>query len=140
MNTKAIGEKSEAIIMTEFIKNDIPVMLPFGDNQRYDMVIEINGKFLRIQCKTGRLLEDVIDFPSSSSSAHRSGGRKGYVGEADFFGVYCPDTNAIYLVDVSRVGSSNVKLRLKPSKNNQTARVNFAKDFEFNKVLNDLLK
>jgi len=46
-NTKAIGEISEAIVLAEFLKMGFPVLLPFGDNQRYDMVIEAGGRFLR---------------------------------------------------------------------------------------------
>jgi hypothetical protein len=52
VNTKAIGEVSEAVILAEFLKAGFPVLLPFGDNQRYDMVIEVSGRFLRVQCKT----------------------------------------------------------------------------------------
>ena len=52
VNTKAIGEVSEAAILAEFLKAGFPVLLPFGDNQRYDMVIEVSGRFLRVQCKT----------------------------------------------------------------------------------------
>src|SRR5262249_30713483 len=51
-NTKSIGEVSEAIILAEFLKAGFPVLLPFGDNQRYDMVVEVGGRFLRVQCKT----------------------------------------------------------------------------------------
>jgi hypothetical protein len=38
-NTKSIGEISEAIVMAEFLKAGFPVLLPFGDNRRYDMVV-----------------------------------------------------------------------------------------------------
>ena len=53
-NTKAIGEISEAMILAEFLKAGIPVLMPFGDNQRYDMVVEAGGQFLNVQCKTAR--------------------------------------------------------------------------------------
>lgn len=47
VNTKAIGEISEAVILAEFLRAGFPVLFPFGDNQRYDMVVEANGGFLR---------------------------------------------------------------------------------------------
>jgi len=51
-NTKSIGEISEAIVMAEFLKAGFPILLPFGDNRRYDMVVDVSGSFLRVQCKT----------------------------------------------------------------------------------------
>jgi hypothetical protein len=52
-NTKSTGDISEAVVMAEFLKAGFPVLLPFGDNQRYDMVVEVSGRLLRVQCKTG---------------------------------------------------------------------------------------
>jgi len=36
----------------EFLKAGFPILLPFGDNRRYDMVVDVSGSFLRVQCKT----------------------------------------------------------------------------------------
>jgi len=33
--------------LAEFLKMGFPVLLPFGDNQRYDMVIEAGGSAVR---------------------------------------------------------------------------------------------
>jgi hypothetical protein len=48
MNNKTKGELSEARALYEFQKAGIPVALPWGDNQRYDMIAEFNGKLNRI--------------------------------------------------------------------------------------------
>jgi hypothetical protein len=46
------------------------VLLPFGDNLRYDLAYEEeDGSFVRVQCKTGRLVDGVILFPTSSYHA-----------------------------------------------------------------------
>ena len=55
VDTKAIGDVSEAMILTEFLKAGFPVLVPFGDNRRYDLVVEVGGHFLRVQCKTASL-------------------------------------------------------------------------------------
>ena len=47
-HTKDKGSIGEAIILTEFLKRGVPVSLPFGDNERYDMIAEFNGKLNRI--------------------------------------------------------------------------------------------
>ena len=57
--------------------------------------------------------------------------RKGYKGEADYFGVYSPDTGKVYLVPVEAVPfGSKAKLRLDATKNNQQKGVKWAKDYE----------
>lgn len=50
--TKNIGNKTEITIISEFINRDIPVSIPFGDNQRYDVIIDVHSKLYRIQIKT----------------------------------------------------------------------------------------
>jgi len=52
VHTKVTGDTTEAIILAEFLKAGFPVLIPFGENHRYDLVIEAGGRFLRVQCKT----------------------------------------------------------------------------------------
>jgi hypothetical protein len=51
-NTKMAGNASEAVVMAEFLKAGFPVLIPFGENSRYDLVVEADGRFLPVQCKT----------------------------------------------------------------------------------------
>ena len=103
--------------------------MPFGDNQRYDFVIDRGNGFERIQVKTGRLRNGSIQFNACSSQAHRGKGRKAYQGDIEFFAVFCPDTYTSYLVPVGtlkRLGT----LRVERAKNNQTKNLILAKDYE----------
>lgn len=52
MQTKIKGDISEAKALFEFQKRNIPVLLPWGDKERYDMVIELSNHFFRVQVKT----------------------------------------------------------------------------------------
>jgi hypothetical protein len=127
-NPKAIGELSEACITAALLRRGFAVLHPFGNNQRYDLVVDDGGRFLRIQCKTGRLRDGVIVFPTTS----RSGGtrRRTYHGEADMFAVYCPDTDKSYLVPVAAVGRSMAHLRVAPARNKQRCEIRYAREFE----------
>jgi hypothetical protein len=40
--------------MAALLRRGKKVLMPFSDNCRYDIVVEENGSFTRIQCKTGR--------------------------------------------------------------------------------------
>jgi hypothetical protein len=137
-NHKAIGERSEAIITAKLLEAGYGVLKPFGDNLRYDLVIEdADGQLWRIQCKTGWIEGDdaYIEFATASTYYHtragRTGyGRKDYQGQIDYFAVYCPNTGKVYLVPIDHVGKTSAMLRLVPTKNNQEKNVRWAKDYE----------
>lgn len=88
MNSKAKGEVSQGQILALLRKGE-NVLTPFGDNQRYDLVVERAGTFVRVQCKTGRLKRGAIAFDTCSSYVHRGRGKRDYRGDADVFAVYC---------------------------------------------------
>src|SRR5260370_39923710 len=53
-NPKAIGERSQAVIIFKLLEAGYHVLTPYGDNTRYDLVIEdADGQFWRVQGKTG---------------------------------------------------------------------------------------
>jgi PD-(D/E)XK endonuclease len=66
-----VGERSEAIILAELIKRGHRVLVPYGTNHRYDLVIDVGKRFLRAQCKTGRVYALDIDEATSSEGALR---------------------------------------------------------------------
>lgn len=67
-NTKTVGDTTEAVVLAEFMKAGIPVSVPFGENQRYDLIADVHGTLLRVQCKTGRVVqkESVLVFNATS--------------------------------------------------------------------------
>jgi hypothetical protein len=84
-NNKTIGERSEAIIMAKLLEVGYGVLMPFGDNRRYDLVIEdADGKFYRIQCKTARLMNGgaCVNFATASTYYHTKAGKTGFGREA----------------------------------------------------------
>lgn len=140
-NPKAIGERSEGLILAVFLRAGKVVLQPFGDNQRYDLVVDEDGTFIRVQCKTGRLVEGTIAFECCSSSVHRGGTKKGYEGQADVFAVYSPDLDKVFIVPVSDAPSRSCRLRLEAPKNGQSKGVRMASDYDFdsNQVLDQSL-
>ena len=48
-----VGHRTEAAILSELVRRGYAVLLPFGVNQRYDLVLDLEGRFVRAQCKTG---------------------------------------------------------------------------------------
>jgi hypothetical protein len=109
------------------------VLVPLGDFLRYDLVIDEGGRFLRVQCKTGRLVKGAIVFhPCSIDSRSKQGGciRKSYHGEVELFGVYCPELKKCYLVPVEDATMAVCSLRVEPPKNGQKTRIRWATSYE----------
>jgi len=131
---KGIGEKSEAMIMAAFLRADKTVLQPFGDNQRYDLVIDEEGEFFRIQCKTALLSKDkkYFEYPTSSQNWN-SKKRKNYIGQADLFAVYLREEDEIFIFSVAKSPKGHAIARLAPSKakGGQRKKIRMAKDYKF---------
>jgi len=141
MNSKAVGEISEANILAEFMNAGYAVSIPFGNNQRYDMIVESvgsDGRLWKVQCKTGRLRDGSIDFPCSNITYGNV--RKDYQGQVDIFAVFCVETGRVYLVPAERCGSSSVSIRVSYPKNNQLKTVLWAADCILGDVPSDHFK
>ncbi len=140
MNTSKIGEISQAQVLAALVRAGKSVLLPFGDNKRYDLMIEEeDGRVYRVQCKTGRIINGTIQFPTSSLHAASRTGldksiKKSYRGAIDFFGVYCPDNGRVYLVPIDHLGDNGAFLRVDPPRNNQRRLIRWARDYELGAV------
>jgi hypothetical protein len=128
MTTAEKGNASEAAILSAFTSRGFRVLLPFGDGHPFDLVVYLGGDdFLRVQCKTSRLVSGCIGF--NSRSTDHGGGPGRYTGLADVFGVYFPPLDSVYVVPAEEVAGLAVQLRLKPTLNNQRKRVRMAADY-----------
>lgn len=130
MTNRERGDQSEAAFILTLVRHGYKVLTPWGQNHRYDVVLDTIDGFKKVQCKTGRLERngDVIVFNSCSNPYGKK--RTNYRGQIDYFGVYCPELNKAYLVPVSVVGVSAGILRLNPTRNGQSKKIRLAKDFE----------
>ena len=107
------------------------VLRPLSTGLRYDLVIDEGSRFVRVQCKTGLLRSGAIQFRLYSINVSRRFVARGYRGEVDAFGVYCPQTDRCYLVPMSALERNGAfaSLRVAQPRNGQ-AVVRAAKDFE----------
>jgi hypothetical protein len=136
---KRVGDISQIKVMAALVAAGKSILLPFGENTRYDLLIDEGERFVRVQCKTGRLSAGVIKFPTSSTYDHharRSGReRRSYRGEADLFGVYCPENDRVYLIPVDSLPSAQGCLRISTPANGQRRRIRWAEDFELSRPI-----
>ena len=125
-NTKRIGDIAESALIAALVRNGYEVSIPFGENHRYDLIMDIEGVLLRVQIKSGRLRNGVIWFSTCSSHRHRGGSSRSYRGEIDYFGVYCADTGGAYLIPCTEAPTATGSLRISPTKQGQSKKVRWA--------------
>lgn len=125
------GEVTEAAVITELKKRNIPVSIPFGDNEPYDILAETSrGRILRLQIKTAKHAGDHLRFKGIRQHTNSTGNvRKRYVDEIDYFLVYCHELQEMYLVEEGAVGSQ-MRLRLEDPKQDHHS-INWATNYEF---------
>jgi PD-(D/E)XK endonuclease len=131
---KKKGDRSTLAIMLALTDAGYELLVPFGENTRYDLVIDDGARLARVQCKTGRLRNGAVIFGACSSYAHHPNPKmvtRSYLGQIDYFAVFCPETGSSYLIPIEdapvrRSGS----LRVEPPRNSQRVGVRFAADYE----------
>ena len=129
MNTFEKGNLSLAFC-TAVLSKYCQVLLPFGEGSRYDLVIDFNKKFYRIQVKTGCLSADESKLVFNTCSNNKGYRRKAYTEDVDAFAVFCERINKVFLVPISKTGTSSTGLRLTSPKNNQKRNILLARDYE----------
>jgi len=126
-DTKSIGELSEMFVAFHLARAGYVVAKPFGENCRYDLVIDDGNVVSRVQVKTGRLRKGAVEWNCCSTHSHRNGpSAKPYTGQIEFFGVYCPQLETAYLVPIGETARRCTSLRISPTKNSQRRRVRWA--------------
>ena len=125
------GAIAEAAIASAAIELGIHVLRPLAEGRRYDLVFDVGGRLLRVQCKWAPQRGNVVVVNLRS---HRCTPR-GYVrstysaDEVDGICIYCQALKECFYVPIEKAAGRRVlHLRLAPAANHQTAAINWAKD------------
>jgi hypothetical protein len=141
LTTNQKGFIAETAILHECAVLCVPVARPL-DDQRYDLVLDLGQKLLRVQCKWAARVGNVVSIRTRTCRRAREGliHRTYRPEEIDAIAAYCPDTGRCYLLPHElSVDRAMVQLRLEPTKNNQAAGIRWARDYEFGATLTALL-
>lgn len=140
MNSKDKGNIGEAIVLAEFTKRQIQVAIPFGDNARYDLIAEFNGKLNKIQVKyCGQITENnSFTCPCASSTNHTTNKHlTTYDNDVDYMAFYITSIDKLLLVPIEQlVGKKTITFRLESPKNGQKVGINLVDDYLLDKIIN----
>lgn len=138
LGTSQKGAIAEAEIAAAAIRLQLPVLRPLSEGGRYDLVIDLGEKLLRVQCKWASRNQDVLTI-RCATSRHTP---RGYVKttysthEIDAIAAYSPSTDSCYLIPIDEAqGMAAISLRLAPTRNNQATNIRWARDYEFERSL-----
>lgn len=123
-DTSSLGNLTQGMVLAGLLQANMKVLTPFGDGLHYDLLIDDNGKYMRVQCKTGRLRNGAVLF--NNYTVKRDGTIKKYGDTVDAYGVYCPDTKKVYLVPAEKCSGNITHLRETPAKNGQKKAIRSA--------------
>lgn len=113
------------------------VSVPYGNNARYDCILENNGEFLRIQIKTARYVdENRFSIPFANTRSNKSGNvRKVYSAkDVDYIATYY--NNQLYLFPVGNHTNMMMVSLCYPS-NGLKQKINLAENYTAERILSN---
>ena len=119
MNTKEIGLIGESLAITEFVKLGIPVYLPFGENTKCDLIIDIANKLYKCQVKTTeRIINDKFSVKLEIIRSNKTSNKSIYYTEEDinYFIIVCLENNFVGMLDIKEAPKTQININLEPKK------------------------
>lgn len=140
IDVKHKGAQTELQVITYLHGLGYDVSIPFGDNARYDIILDTGQELLKIQIKTASLATDtndtyLIKTCSTGINQHQNKIKPYTIDEIDYIGTFINDR--VYLIPIENCGKKEKRLRFAPPKNNQNAKCNMAQDYEAEKILEE---
>ena len=135
LSTKQKGNLTELQCISEFVKLGYTVSIPYGDDAKYDFIVDINNNLYRIQVKTASMKnEDKIQISCISTHKNFKGTSVGRYTkkDIDFFATYWD--GMCYLIHVEECGKVK-SLRFNCTTNNQTKGITYAENYEMQKQI-----
>jgi Uri superfamily endonuclease len=131
MQSHRKGEATEATVIAELKQRGISVSLPFGDNERYDAIVETpDGRPLRVQIKTANYRNGVLEVSGESQHTNAQGHQyKQYAGDIDYFLAYSDVLETMYWIPEERV-ETRISLRVDQPEQ-VDGSINWAEEYEF---------
>ncbi|MEA2375215.1 MAG: hypothetical protein QOD53_1678, partial [Thermoleophilaceae bacterium] len=131
------GAIAETAIAAHATRLGISVYTPVAEGGRADLVFEIDGRLLRIQCKWAVRRGDVVGIYLTTSRRTRAGFHRTTYGahEIDAVVGYCAELDQCYFLPIGPVeGHRAFQLRLTPPRNNQRALINWAGEYQLGAI------
>ena len=142
-NTKEIGNLTELQCITGLYALGCDVSIPFGNSQKYDLIMDYQGKLYKVQVKHAQ--DEFTDGELthfSFKTRWQGHNMSGYTqtlytkDDIDFFATY--HQGKVYLIPIEECSGASKNIRYTPPKNNQRIGISFAENYDAKEVLKRL--
>ena len=127
LSKKIKGDLAELAVAKRLMSEGWKILFPYGEDHRYDLVVEKDNKFVRIQVKYITPKNGAIDINCQSSNNWSI--LVYNPEEIDVIAAYNSKSEKIYFIPSAEMNHRSFKLRIEDSKNNQKSKIHLAKNF-----------
>src|SRR5437763_6237492 len=106
MDPNRIGATAEIKIAAELVELGFDVLWPIAAHGRYDLAVDLDGRLIRIQCKSAAMRGNVIAVPARTSRRAPEGYRRGTntADEVDVIAAYSRDFGRCVALPIAMFG------------------------------------
>jgi hypothetical protein len=128
---KRKGDLAELAVAADLVRQGHRVLFPFGEDARYDLVVERAGMFERVQVKHTTARDGVLEVNCRSQSLTNGRVRattRYTARDIEWLAVYEPVNGGCFYVPASELGDGRdrISLRVAPPRNNQRVGIRMA--------------
>jgi hypothetical protein len=137
LTTDQEGAIAETAIIHAAVELGIDVYVPVVEGGRYDLILDLRSRLVRVQVKWASRDGDVVRVRCYSCRRTKTGllKRADSASEIDAIAAYCADLDrCLYFPMTWLDGRAFVQLRERPTRNNQRHGVNWLDDFAFERL------
>lgn len=139
LSTKQKGNITEMQCAIAFMQYGFKVSFPYGEDCKYDMIIDTGNHLYRIQCKTSTALsnkEDGFKFKTRSTVITTHGAKASSYSKEDIDAFATMYEGQCYVVPIQDCGINEKTLRFHYPKNGQHKNISLAENYklEQNKI------
>lgn len=143
--TQRKGTITELHCILDLTEIGIRTLTPNDEASKYDVVADINGKFIRIQCKTSRWASDTVTPKTAfyistycmSVNTKKITKYKYSQDDIDYFYTYFEGQG--YLVSITEANGQTFRWRYEYPDSGQKSGIHIAKNYEIGEVIKSLI-
>ena len=131
------GTLTELQCQIDFTKRGFVVLQPITPDSKYDFIVDINHKLIRIQCKSSTLADDnsYLKFKTKTTNIRTMTSNYYSLEDIDYFYTCCGDKS--YLVPIEVAAKGEVILRF--SAQIKHPNIKWAINYELDKILQEVI-
>lgn len=105
MNSKSLGQLVEAKFQYLALEKGFGVAKPYGDNSKYDFILDVEGKLLKVQIKSTSKSRGDKSYQVKACYGTKTTKTKYTKNDIDFLIAYIIGVDIWYIVPVSEISS-----------------------------------